>query len=207
MRTLLAVTALLAVGTPNLTKLVLRPTQIGTGYVLFRIKGGSDVRQSVTLNLCGVKGYPSEAQRIARYQVSYLKRSAPIGISNEVVYYAPGGAAQAMREVREHARTCPDRPIDTGVPSLPKLRFTITRLHSNGLLPGALAVRIRTRGTVAGKHVDETSYAVYQRWGDVLSGMYSIGPNNEAQLALLLHAAEQSALNLRIGHNFAVPSA
>ena len=48
-----------------------------------------------------------------------------------------------------------------------------------------------------GKHVDETSYAVYQRIGNVLSGVYSFGANTKAQQAFVLHAAEQSAKILR----------
>jgi hypothetical protein len=38
---------------------------------------------------------------------------------------------------------------------------------------------------------------VYQILGDVLSGVYSFGPNTPAQLKFALHAAEQSAELLR----------
>ena len=84
-----------------------------------------------------------------------------------------------MQEVTHHADNCPNRPIESGAPGLPPLRFTITRIHDAKLLKGALAVMVRTRGTVNGKKVDQISYAVYQRLGNVLSGTYSAsaGPN------------------------------
>jgi hypothetical protein len=196
MRTLLALAALLGAGTPNVAKLILKPAQVGPGYVLFHIVGGSGVTNSVTLNLCGRTGYPSERERVTRLQVTYLKKKGTIGISNEVVTYRPGGAAQAMREATRHAETCPHHPIDTGQAGLPNLLVTITRIHDAKLLKDALAVEERTRGTVKGKRYDQISYAVYQRRGNVLSAMYSAALNTAGQRSLLLHAAEQSAQNL-----------
>jgi len=207
MRTLLALAALLGTGTPNVAKLILKPAQVGPGYVLFHMVGGAGVTNTVTLNLCGVAGYPSERERATRLQVTYLKKKGRIGISNEVVTYRPGGAAQAMREVARHATTCPHHPIDTGQAGLPHVLVTITRIHDAKLLKGALAFEVRARGTVKGKQYDETSYAVYQRRGNVLSGTYSVGPKTAAQRNLLLHAAEQSAQNLIHGNNRGTPTA
>ena len=92
-----------------------------------------------------------------------------------------------------------------GDPTLPPLRFKITRITGSKLLKGYLAVRVRVTGTVKGKHVDSTSYAVYQRLGNVLSGTYSFGPNTKAQLTFVLHAAQQSAANLRRGQRSGGP--
>jgi hypothetical protein len=210
-----ALAALSLAGTPDVSKLILAPTQVGTGYVLFHRADGSGVTNTVTLDLCGRKGYPSEALRTHRLQVNYAARLKSIGLSNEVVVYQPGGAAQALREVAKHADTCPNRPIDTGEAGLPPLRFTITRISDSRLLKGYVAVRIRVRGTVKlkvkgklqARKVDQTSYAVYQRFGNVLSGTYSYGPNTAAQQRFALHAAEQSAANLRRGHNVGSPTA
>lgn len=209
MRTLLALAALLGTGTPNVAKLILKPAQVGAGYVLFHMAGGAGVQNTVTLNLCGLAGYPSEQRRATRLQVTYLKKKSRIGISNEIVTYRPGGAAQAMREVIHHADNCPNRPIDTGQAGLPPLLITITRIHDAKLLKGALAVEERVRGTVNGKKYDQTSYAVYQRLGNVLAGTYSVsvGPNTPAQRRLLLHSAEQSAQNLIHGNNVGTPTA
>lgn len=201
MRMLLALAAVVAAGPPDVTQIVLKAAQVGNGYVLLHMSGGSSVKNTVTLNLCGRSGYPSERQRTTRLQVGYQKAKSPISLSNEVVTYRPGGAAQAMREVIEHADNCPNRAIVTGEPGLPPVRFTITRITDSKLLKGYLAVKVRARGTVHGKKVDQTSYAVYQRLGNVLSGTYSSGPNTPAQLTFALHAAEQSARNLRREQN------
>jgi len=207
MRILLALAATAAIGMPEVTKMILTPAQVGDGYVLLQRRDGIGVKNTVTLDLCTRAGYPSEALRTARLQVNYLKQGTTLGLSNEVVAYKHGAAAQAMREVVRHARTCPHKPIRTGDPSLPPLLFRITRLKAPKLLPGYLFVRVRVTGTVSGKHVDETSYAVYQRRGDVLSGTYSFGPNTKAQLRFVVHAAQQSALNLRRGKAAGGPTA
>jgi hypothetical protein len=176
--------------------------------VLLLPRDGTSVsKTAVTLNICGRAGYPSEALRTMRLQVDYLKKKSPIGISNELVNYRAGGAAQAMGEVAKHADTCPNHPIQTGEPGLPPLRFTITRITDSNLLKGYLAIKVRAQGVVKGKQVDQTSYAVYQRLGNVLSGTYSFGANTPAQRALALHAAEQSARNLLAGHNAGSPTA
>lgn len=206
MRFLLALAALVASPTP-VTKMILTPAQVGPGYVLLQRQDGLGVTNTVTLDLCGRGGYPSEKLRTQRLQVNYLKRGTTLGLSNEVVRYKPGGARQAIAEASQHARTCPSRPIASGDPTLPPLRFTIARITGTKLLPGYLAVRVRVRGTVRGKYVDETSYAVYQRLGNVLSGTYSFGPNTKAQLRFVLHAAQQSAANLRHGQAAGGPTA
>jgi hypothetical protein len=183
---------------PNVAHLVLQPEQVGKGYMLIARPDGKGVRGAVTMNVCG-SDYPSEAFRSTRLQVNYLKRGAMTGISNEVVTYRAGAATQAMREVTQHVANCPPRPIDTGVQGLPKLKFHLTRISDPRLLKGYLAVRIDVSGSSQGKKIAQTSYAVYQRLGNVLSGVYSFGGSGAAQLGLCLHAAEQSARNLKRG--------
>lgn len=208
MRVLVALAALaVANGTPSVNKLILQPTQVGDGYRLFVRSDGFGVVNTVTLDLCGRKNYPSEKLRTTRLQVNYAASGKKLTLSNEVVTYKAGGAQQAMREATQHATHCPKTPVDPGEAGLPPLRFTITRIRDSRLLKGYLAVKIRVRGTVNGQKRDETSYAVYQRVGNVLSGVYSAGPNTPAQLAFVLHAAEQSAQNLLRGHNVSSPTA
>ena len=198
MRMLLALVALVATG-PSVTKLILKPAQVGKGYVLLERRDGVGVVNTVTLDLCGNTAYPSEKLRTDRLQVNYLKRGSMLGLSNEVVTYKPGGAKQAMHEVLQHALHCPKTPSPTGQAGLPPLTFTMTLIKDGKLLKGYVAVRVRVAGIVKGKRVDETSYAVYQRLGNVLSGTYSFGPNTRAQQRFALHAAEESAQNLRRG--------
>ena len=199
MRIALALVVAAAAAAPDVQKLLLLPAQLGKGYSVYQRKDGAGVNGTVTLDLCGRAGYTSEKQRTSRLQVNYLKTLKEPGLSNEVVTYKPGGAALAMREVLQHAQNCPSSPIKTGEPGLPPLRFTITRVEDSKLLKGYVAVRIRVRGTVNGKKVDQISYAAYQRHGNVLSGVYSFGPNTAQQREFFLRAAEESAKNLRRG--------
>jgi hypothetical protein len=201
MRMALALLAIVVApsASPDVKKLILQPAQVGKGYVMLPVSGGSGVNGDRTMNLCGVANYPSESLRASRIQVNYLKKKAAIGVANEVVTYRGAGAQQAMREALQHAISCPNHPIDSGVAGLPKLTFHIRQIRDRRLLKGYLAVQIDVRGTVKGRRVAQTSYAVYQQRGKVLSGVYSFGSTTKGQLALCLHAAEQSARNLRHG--------
>jgi hypothetical protein len=200
MRIALALVAIVVApsATPDVKKLLLQPAQVGKGYAAFAAAGGSGIAADRTMNLCGVD-YPSESLRVSRIQVNYLKKKAAVGITNEVVTYKGTGAQQAIREALRHAINCPDRPIDSGVQGLPKLTFHVKQIRDPRLLKGYLAVQIDVSGTVKGRAVKQTSYAVYQQRGSVLSGVYSFGSATKGQLALCLHAAEQSARNLRRG--------
>jgi hypothetical protein len=193
----LAFGATAAAAAPNPGGLILTPTQVGAGYLKLAATNGVGLKNR-TLDLCGVD-YPSEKLRTGRLQVNYLRNGGMLGLSNEVVVYKAGGTAQAMREVIAHATHCPSTPIAPGVQGLPKLSFKITRLTDSHLLKGYLAVRVRLTGIVNGKYYDQISYAVYQRLGNVFSGVYSWGPGDAAQMTFCLHAAEQSAKNLRKG--------
>jgi hypothetical protein len=199
MRILLVLAVAAAAAAPDVKKLILQPAQVGKGYILLERRDGSGVNGTVTLDLCGRSGYTSEKLRTHRLQVNYAKSATAPGLSNEVVTYKSGGAELAMREVLRHALNCPRTPIKTGDPALPPLRFTITRIHVPKLLKGYLAVRVRVTGTLKGKKVDQTSYAAYQRSGNVLSGVYSFGANDGRQFKLFVHAAQESAGNLRRG--------
>lgn len=200
---LVAVAAAFLVGSTvsalDLRTAILRPAQVGKGYRLVARTDGFGVKAAPTLDLCGKpSSYPSEKLRADRLQVDYLRKKTALGLSNEVVRYRPGGAQEAMREVRGHAAACPRHAIDTGLSGVGPLRFTITLLHDAKLARDSVAVRVRAVGRLtSGKHVDQTSYAVYQRVGDVLSGVYSFGPNTAAQQRFALHAAEASASILR----------
>jgi hypothetical protein len=194
----LAAAVLASTATLDLRTVILAPTQVGKGYQLVARSDGFGVKAAPTLDLCGRNGYPSEKLRVDRLQVNYLKRSTQIGLSNEVVRYKGAGARQALREVSLHAMSCPHAPVATGEKGVGPLRFTITPMRDAKLLKGYVAVKVRAVGKLAnGTHVDQTSYAVYQQLGSVLSGVYSFGPNTDAQRQFVLHAAEASARVLR----------
>jgi hypothetical protein len=193
----LALAAAALVSQPNLAKLVLKPSAVGSGYILVQRSDGKGTAQR-TLDLCGTKNYPSETLRTGRLQVDYLKQNAKLALSNEVVTYAPGGAAKAMNEVAQHAATCPSKPI--AFEGQPPLRYKITRITDSKLLHGSVAMRIDVSGKINGKPVSAIRFAIYQRLGNVLSGVYSYADNSvsgAAQERFVLHAAEASAKALR----------
>jgi hypothetical protein len=192
----LAAAATAVAATPKLSALVLKPSQVGNGYLLLQRSDGRGTAQR-TLDLCGTTGYASETRRTGRLQVNFLKPNALFAVSNEIVTYSAGGAAQALREVARHADDCPRGPI--AFEGQPPLTYRITRIVDAKLLKGYVAVRIHVTGTVKGKRVDTTAYAVYQRLGNVLSGVYTYGAATAAQERLCLHAAEASANDLRGG--------
>lgn len=193
----IALAAAVAASQPNLAKILIKPAAVGPGYVLVQRTDGKGTAQR-TLDLCGTNGYPSEKLRVDRLQVDYGKLGGNLLLSNEVVRYKPGGAAKAMREVAAHARTCPQRPL--AFEGQPPLKYTFTRIFDSKLVRGALAFRIDVSGKIQGKHVSAIRYAIYQRVGDVLSGVYSYtakGVPGSVQQAFVLHAAEASAKALR----------
>jgi len=179
---------------------VLKPGAVGAGYIQLARSDGKGTAQR-TLDLCGTSNYPSESLRSDRLQVDYLKQNSALGLSNEVVTYKDGGAAKALREVAQHAQTCPNKPI--AFEGQPPLVYRFTHITDAKLLRGYIALRIDISGTIKGKAVRAVRYAVYQRFGNVLSGVYSyaLGPGvtSAAQQAFVLHAAEMSAKALRGG--------
>lgn len=197
---MLALVAVAVAAQPNLAKLVIKPSAVGPGYVLVQRSDGRGTAQR-TLDLCGTSNYPSESLRLARLQVDYLKQNAKLALSNEVVTYKAGGAAEAMKEVAQHAATCPRKPI--AFEGQPPLTYTISRISDSKLLPGAIALRVDVSGTVKGTKISAIRFAVYQRLGNTLSGVYSYavsGVSGAVQERFVLHAAEASAKALR-GHS------
>jgi hypothetical protein len=173
-------------------KLVLKPAQVGPKYVVVPFLGGNTLKQP-TLDMCHMS-FPSEKLRVARRQIIFQRLREDPTVSNEVVNYKPGGAAQAMREVRAGVQRCPKGPVTSGTASL---TTQITVLHPKAkLLPGAIALSFHQSGTVGGKAVTQDGVAVYQRKGDTLSGVYAYTSTTALRTRIALHAAEQSALNL-----------
>jgi hypothetical protein len=181
--------------TPNLATLVLKGGQVGPGYRLLQRPDGHGVAGFVTLDMCGF-AFRSEHLRTARLQVNYVRTGFPVKLSNEVVTYRPGGAAQAMREVAAAVATCPTTPVSSTVRGVGPLTYRIRRIPAPHLLPGAIALRVHISGTYAGKQFSATDVAIYQRSGNILSGLYAYGGTQAARERITLHAAAQSASNL-----------
>lgn len=179
-----------------LGKVVLKASQVGAGYVLSQIPGGQQVQGERTLDFCSLN-YPSESLRTARLQVAYTKKGAAFKASNEVVTYKPGGARQALREVTHAVANCPNGTVKNPPKGVSELVRHTRLLRDSRLLPGAVAVLAVETGVVNGKRVTSNLVAVYQVRGNVLSGVYGAGSSGAVLEKRTLHAAEQSAADLR----------
>lgn len=173
---------------------ILRASQVGSGYRMSQTPGGQLVQGETTLDLCGFS-YPSESLRTARLQVVYRAPGKSLTLSNEVVGYRSGGAAQALREVTHAAASCPRGPIKT---STGDVTLRLQRLHASRLLPGSLALVVHETGTVNGKQRAVTGIVVYQVHGDILSGVYAYGGTVRQMRRFALAAAGWSAANLQL---------
>jgi hypothetical protein len=182
----------------KLDPILLRAPQVGAGYRRTEIPGGRLVQGEVTLDLCGAR-FPSEALRTARAQVVYKAAGTSLGVSNEVVGYRSGGAAQALREVTNAADHCPRGPVGSATPGVTQVTYRLQRIHDARLLPGSLALAVHASGTVNGAHRSVTQVVVYQVRGNVLSAVYAFGGSVAKMRTLALAAAAQSAANLRHG--------
>jgi hypothetical protein len=194
---LVAAVAALAAPSPaaKVATVLLEPAQIGTGFKLRELPGGRQVRNEVTLDLCGYR-FKSEALRLARHQVAYVKQGAkPEALSNEVVAYKSGGAARAMSELRAAIAHCPRGYVPSKVQGVGPMKNRLTPLAHRGLLPGTVAevdsvTELRPNNTVA----SYVAIFVYQVRDDVLSGVYTFGAGSGP---LALRAAAAAARNLR----------
>ena len=185
-----------ATDTALLQKVVLAPSQVGAGFKLSQIPGGHEVQGEVTLDFCDAT-YSSEALRTARLQVAYDAKGNSFSASNEVVTYKPGGASQALAEVAHEVTICPNGAVKNPPSGVTKMVRHTRLVKGSSLLPGALAILETDSGVVRGKPVTYHSMAVYQIRGNVLSGVYGSGPSEGSVQSHTLHAAEQSAANLK----------
>jgi hypothetical protein len=180
---------------PSLNRLVLKGPQVGTGYKLVERRDGHGAIGYVTLDMCGF-AFDSEDLRTDRLQVNYHRAGTAVELSNEVVSYRPGGAAQALREMANAVAHCPKGPVPSDVTGLSALTYRLTRLHPSGLLPGYIALRAHVSGKYQGKAFEDTSIEVYQRHGNILSAVYSNGGTVANRTKTVFHAAKASARNL-----------
>lgn len=173
---------------------VLRAAEIGPGSITREIPNGRDVKGQVTLDLCGFK-FRSEALRVARIQLSYIKNTGggPF-LSNEVVAYKPGGAARAMKELRTAVATCPKGFVKSRIPGAGLIKNQFDPIKSQLFLPGSIGLIDHITEKTNGKTLRFASLLVYQARGNVLSGVYGFGV---VELPTIVHAAGQSARNLK----------
>jgi hypothetical protein len=182
---------------PNLSKIILSPAQVGTGYKLATFPFGTSFIGEATLDLCAA-AYPSEGLRVGRLQVRYTPRSGGVDVSNEIVRYTSGGAQQAIGEVATVARACAKTPAVLTQGNLKEV-YTVAPLKDRRLPAGAVAVKLTITVSKGKQKQAQTGVAIYQVKGDTLSGVYAFvgkGSSFADAQRIAFHAAEQSAKNL-----------
>jgi hypothetical protein len=179
----------------TVNRAVLRAAQVGPGSIVRDIPHGAQVSGQVTLDVCGFT-FKSEQRRLARLQVTFIRNdgTGPF-LSNEVVDYKRGWAKKAMKELRHAIATCPKGFAKSTIPGAGLIKNRFDPIKSSKFLPGSIGVidHITEKLPHKKKPLRFDSLLVYQARGNVLSGVYSFGV---AQLPVVVHSAEQSALNL-----------
>jgi hypothetical protein len=182
---------------PDLSKVILAPSQVGTGYKLSSFPFGTSFIGEATLDLCAAT-YPSEGLRVGRLQVRYTPKSSGVDVSNEIVRYTSGGAQQALGEVASVARACAKTPAVLTQGTIKQV-YTVAPLKDPKLPAGAVAVKLTITVSKGKQHQQQTGVAIYQVKGDTLSGVYAFvgkGSTYADAQRVAFHAAEQSSKNL-----------
>jgi hypothetical protein len=175
-------------------RVVLRAAQIGPGTITREIPQGREVDGVNTLDLCG-QTFRSEKMRVARVQLSWIRNTGggPF-LSNEVVAYKPGGAAQAMRELRAAVKACPKGFVKSTIPGAGMIKNQFDPIKGKDFVDNSLGLIDHITEKVGKKTLKFDSLLVYQVRGNVLSAVYGFGV---VQLPLVVHSAGQSAKNLK----------
>jgi hypothetical protein len=185
--------ALAAAGTasgagPKLDAVALRPAQIGAGYAI--APGARDRSiNAATLDLC-FRSFASEGRRLERLQLGYARRGQE-DTSNEVVRYRPGGAQQALRELK--SVSCDNLKHEAGVDIT---TMTVRRVSPKGAPPGSVTLTVETILVSGGLRNELHGAGVYQVRGNVLSGVYAYG-DESPPVARAVKLARLSAANLK----------
>jgi hypothetical protein len=180
----------------TVNRAVLKAAQVGPGSIVRDIPHGAELRGQATLDVCGFT-FKSERRRVARLQVSFIRNDGTgVFLSNEVVDYKHGWAKKAMKELRKAIATCPKGFVKSTIPGAGLIRNRFDPIKSSKFLPDSVGVidHITEKVPHKKKPLLFDSLLVYQVRGNVLSGVYSFGA---VQLPTVVHAAEQSAVNLK----------
>ena len=162
-------------------------------YIAITPPGWNQVRNQVTLDLCGFR-FHSESLRVARRQLWFRTHTKPI-VSNEVVAYRAGGAALAVSEVRSAVTHCPDGYVRSSVQGVGLVKNRIERITTTGLLADSIAYVDHITEQTSSKALKRyTVIAIFQERHGVLSGVYAVDMTHET---LALRAARRSAAKLR----------
>jgi hypothetical protein len=147
----------------------LRPDDLPSGYGAEGFgEHGNLVDGQVTMGMCGAT-FASEDLRTARHQVGYPGPDDEF-ISSETVRYEPGGAQQAMGELRDAVANCPKGFVRSDVAGEPPYKAKISQLPVDAdWQDDTVALRI----TYTPKTGPSRSGAlIYQRLDDTIAAVY-----------------------------------
>jgi hypothetical protein len=172
---------------------LIAPAEVGPGIVVQHIQGGHSLTGHVTLDLCHF-AYASESQRVARAQVNFVDPKIDrVAASQEIVRYAPGGAARAYAELKTATSKCPASYQLAGTPP-PTISHVGVQPPDPRLVPAQVTVSMMV------SFPDGTSawgVSVYQFDGDVMTGIYTGRPQQAQALSEALVLAPVAAARLR----------
>jgi len=156
-----------------LTKIGLQSSDVPTGLHPLLIPGGNQVRNQVTLDLCGAR-FPSEALRVARRQLTVVSSTSSLGFSTEAVLYRNTSATrQTFLELRRAAAGCPTKFVPPDVAGVPPLKtvFGPTPDVTWPATPGVERLAFSETVSDAAGYVAHST-GVYLRRGPLLLGLY-----------------------------------
>ena len=157
--------------------LIVNQRDVGAGETVRHLEHGADLTIA-TLDLCNGT-FPSEKLRTARRQVALYGTGTDVQFSTEAVLYrAPADGAQAFRELKSVAASCPAKPVTSPVGE--GTATTKFRAAPDGAWPRLASVERLAFDfvTTDASSKDQThSFAVYLRRGRVLMGLYFAQPD------------------------------
>jgi Fe-S cluster assembly scaffold protein SufB len=177
-----------------LRTLVLRASQVGPGYRIQQPNVQSAVQVGGGMSACfrAPKGAAKGSRSFGR---SYVKPGSPDVFDALVQYRSTHALAEIMTALRRVVNRCPSQEVKLAAGVF--ARIQVSRSTARHLLRGSLALREVISGTVGGHKYTSILLGIYQTKGRMLSLVFAGGKNLGATRAIVMHAAQESALNLR----------
>jgi hypothetical protein len=188
----LAAASAAAAATLRPAQLVVTAHEVGSGYLRVQFSGEQSL-QTPTLDMCHLS-FPSEKLRLARAHVTFQRGQQDPTVTNEVVLYKQGGAAEAMREIRAGVSRCPKGPVVVGNVSL-TTQITPIKLKGS-FLKGAIALSFHEFGTVKNQPVAQDGTVLYQSRGNLLSATFAYTKDPPTRAKYVTRVGEASAKKL-----------
>jgi hypothetical protein len=133
---------------------------------------GGELTGQATMDLCNGT-FPSEAKRVARFEVEADTPDKHLYIANENVFYSrPEDGESALQELRVTIANCPPNTFMPGPPGGPAVKYDI-KIVPDSQLDGLAADHVGVSGLLTLQNGPSTSLAgIYQRRGRLMVALY-----------------------------------